>query len=121
TEELVVGLYEKALPALKRALEKHLADTNLLVDAPSVRLCRFALLELNDMLQFGATTCASLVAAEARQQSAEWLRLLEDCLAAAGGLDGTIIPSDSAKAATRRYSVTPYKYDRVPRRDGRFP
>src|SRR5438477_400327 len=94
TEELVAGLYEKALPALKRALEKHLADTNLLVDAPSVRLCRFALLELNDMLQFGATTCASLVAAEARQQSAEWLRLLEDCLAAAGGLDGTVIPSD---------------------------
>src|SRR5436309_7078045 len=34
TEELLLGLYEKAVPALKRALDKHLADTNLLVDAP---------------------------------------------------------------------------------------
>src|SRR4051794_24033118 len=53
TGEVALGLYEKALPALKAALEKHLADTNRLVDAPSVRLCRFALLEVGDMLRFG--------------------------------------------------------------------
>src|SRR5438128_165430 len=47
TEALVAGLYEKAVPALKAALEQHLRDTNLLVDHPSVRVCRFALLELN--------------------------------------------------------------------------
>src|SRR5438876_5813270 len=52
TEELVLGLYEKAIPALKAALEKHLNDTNRLVDQPSVRVCRFALLELEDMLAF---------------------------------------------------------------------
>src|SRR6266581_1639398 len=45
TQELVLGLYEKALPALKAALERHVQDTNPLVDQPSVRLCRFALLE----------------------------------------------------------------------------
>src|SRR2546429_5902465 len=43
TEELLLGIYEKAVPALKGALEQHLRDTNLLVDQPSVRLCRFAL------------------------------------------------------------------------------
>src|SRR5688572_12141846 len=48
TEQLVLGLYAKALPALKAALEKHLQDTNRLVDAPSVRLIRFALLEVED-------------------------------------------------------------------------
>src|SRR5213082_526353 len=32
SEELVLGLYEKALPAVKNALEKHMADTNPLVD-----------------------------------------------------------------------------------------
>src|SRR5512140_969704 len=32
TEELVFGLYGEAVPALKQALERHLSDTNLLVD-----------------------------------------------------------------------------------------
>src|SRR5437868_15228044 len=68
TEELVLGLYDKALPSLKAALEKHLTETNRLVDAPSVRLCRFALLELDDMLQFGAATLAGLMTPEWRQR-----------------------------------------------------
>ncbi len=119
TEELLLGLYEKALPALKGALGRHLADTNPLVDAPSVRLCRFALLELDDMLKFGATAIASLITEECRQRTAEWLALLDDCLAAAGGLDGTNVPS--GKTIHRRYSAQPYKYDPVPRRDERFP
>ncbi|HWB00863.1 MAG TPA: hypothetical protein VG713_20365, partial [Pirellulales bacterium] len=39
TAELLLGLYEKALPALDAALERHRADTNPLIDAPSVRVC----------------------------------------------------------------------------------
>src|SRR6266851_2656478 len=39
TEELVTGVYEAALPALKAALERHLLDTNRLTDYPSVRVC----------------------------------------------------------------------------------
>src|SRR5947199_5478406 len=38
TEELVLGLYEKALPALRTALERHITDTNPLADQPSVRV-----------------------------------------------------------------------------------
>ena len=53
TEELVFAIYEKALPALKRALENHLRDTNPLADAPSVRICKFALLEVNEMIEYG--------------------------------------------------------------------
>ena len=90
--ELVLGLYEKALPALKSALENHLRDTNPLADYPSVRLCRFALLELGDMLEFGAKAIASLVDHAERERVHEWLSLLDDCLAAAGGLDGTAPP-----------------------------
>src|SRR5438552_3079712 len=41
TEELVLGLYEKAIPAIQAALERHLADTNLLADNPPGRVCRF--------------------------------------------------------------------------------
>src|ERR1043165_4288671 len=44
TELLLLGLYEKAIPAVEAALERHIADTNKLADQPSVRLCRFALL-----------------------------------------------------------------------------
>src|SRR5882672_11322474 len=44
TGELILGLYAKAVPALKAALEGHRRDSNLLVDQPSVRVCRFALL-----------------------------------------------------------------------------
>src|SRR5436190_13941629 len=77
TEQLVLGLYEKAVPALKAALERHVQDTNPLVDQPSVRLCRFALLELQDMLNFGAQTIAALVGAPCRQRCADWPLLLD--------------------------------------------
>ena len=49
TEELVLGIYEKAVPALEAALKHHLDDTNPLADQPSARLCKFALLELAEM------------------------------------------------------------------------
>src|SRR5690242_4708571 len=77
TAELDLGLYEKALPALRAALEHHLLETNHLADHPSVRLCRFALLELDDMLKFGAEAIASLVNENVRQNCAPWLSLLD--------------------------------------------
>src|SRR6266850_6795760 len=51
TAELTLGLYEKAIPELKRALNRHLEQTNRLADHPTVRLCRFALLEIEDLLK----------------------------------------------------------------------
>ena len=100
TGELLVGLYEKALPALDAALARHLADTNPLTDAPSVRVCRFARLELADMIDFGRRSLACLVDDEARAgHASRGSRLLDDCLAAAGGLDGTAQPSDRADRA----------------------
>ena len=146
TEELVLGLYEKALPALKTALEHHLRDTNHLADQPSVRLCRFALLELDDMLNFGATTIANLIDQKVRENHTAWLSLLDRALAAAGELDGTAQPSrithhasrqrenesgliqpnaggvdENAPKISRHHSAKPYQYERVPKRDRRFP
>jgi hypothetical protein len=119
TEELLLGLYEKAVPALKAALERHLQETNRLVDQPTVRLCRFALLELADMEQFGAQSITALVDESCRWLLTDWLSLLEDALAAAGGLDGTETPE--GKSVQRRHSAKPYRYDGVPKRDARFP
>src|SRR5438876_3737036 len=66
TAELLVGLYEKALPALDAALTQHLSDTHPVADAPSVRLIRFARLELADMLEFGRRAIECLVDDAAR-------------------------------------------------------
>jgi hypothetical protein len=117
-EELVMGLYEKALPALKAALEKHQQETNPLADQPSVRLCRFALLEVSDMIQFGAKCLDALVDSGIRKKMSAWLSLLDDSLAAAGTLDGTQKPVE--KDLNRIHSAKPFKYDGVPRRDERF-
>ena len=140
TEELMLGIYEQALPALKAALERHLADTNRLTDYPSVRLCRFALLELDDMLAFGAQAIAKLITPAQRAQFAPWLTLLDDCLAAAGALHGadtggsgraaTGEATDSPRSArlstsppepVPHHSAQPFTYDPVPKRDSRFP
>ena len=51
---------------------------------------------------------------------APWLPLLDDCLAAAGGLDGAA-EARPAKQSPAIIRATPYKFDKVPRRDERFP
>ncbi len=118
TEELLVGIYDKALPALKRGLERHMRDTNRLADAPSVRLCRFALLEVQDMIDYGRKAIACLVTNDHRKKMADWVQLLDDCLAAAGDLDGAQPPVP--KEIVRRHSAQPFQYDKVPKRDERF-
>ena len=117
TEELVFGLYGKAVPALAQALERHLQDTNWLADHPSVRLCRLALFELKDLAEFGQKTLAAMKI-ELHGKQTDWSVLLDDCLAAAGGLNGVGKPI--AKTITKIYSASPYVYDPVPKRDERF-
>ncbi len=120
TEELVLGIYGKAVPALQAALERHLADTNLLVDHPSARLCRFALLELADMREFGTRSIAALVNEDCRRKASEWLGLLDECVVEAGGLAGAE-NREGSPLPQRKYSAAAYQYDRTPRRDERFP
>ncbi|MCI0685184.1 MAG: hypothetical protein L0Y71_24055 [Gemmataceae bacterium] len=117
TALLLLGLYEAALPALDQALERHLRDTNPLVDAPSIRIIRFARLELADMIAFGQKAIACLVGTGERETASPWLQMLDDCLAAAGGLSGADAPGP---IPARQHSATPYVYDPVPRRDERF-
>jgi hypothetical protein len=119
TEELLLGIYEKAVPAIKTGLERHLADTNPLVDHPSVRVVRHALSELNDILDYGTKAIACIVSSQAREAAKPWLALLDDCLAAAGSLDGASEPVQ--KNLPLQHSAKPYKFDGFPKRDERFP
>jgi hypothetical protein len=118
TEERIVGIYEKAVPAVIESMQRHIADTNPLADHPSIRVCRFALLELDDMLAFGKKAVACLVDENRRASMQAWLGVLDCCLARAGALDGT--REFSTEPAQRKYSVNEYVYDREPKRDERF-
>lgn len=119
TAELLLGIYEQALPALEAALRRHLAETNPLADHPSVRVCRFALIEIGEMIEYGRQCVTRLVTESERATHAGWLELIEGLFAAAGGLDGSepSVPCD----LPRRHSTQPFQYDGKPRRDERFP
>ena len=121
TEELILGIYEKAFPALKRSLENHIRDTNPLADAPSIRICKFALLEVNEMIDYGKKCRRRGNEALTENQSllTSSPTLLDDCLAAAGDLDGSQKKSD--KTISRQHSAKLFSYNKVPKRDSRFP
>lgn len=118
TDERIMGIYAKAIPALIGAMEKHIKDTNPLVDHPSVRVCRFALLELADMAAYGVRAIECLVTPERKAEMKSWLALLDQCLERSGSLDGSAAPS--TKPLARIYSDKPYVFNGVPKRDERF-
>jgi hypothetical protein len=110
TIELLQGVYQKALPWLKSELETYRRETNPLADAPSVRLIRFALLEIDDLLKWGQASLDVLITDQTRLMGF-WLDQLDECLAAFA--NDTAVPP-------RIFSQQPYRYDPVPKRDERF-
>jgi len=118
TELLLRGVYDVAVRHLLAGLRRHVSVTNPLAEAPTVRVCRFAQIELSDMLEFGARAVDALAGAPGVEVT-EWVGFLEECLAAAGDLDGADEPR-RGKQLARRFSETPYTYDPVPKRDERF-
>ena len=123
TESLLIGLYEKAIPAVTGALESLIRDTNRLFDHPTHRISRFALLELQEMEEYGAEAVRCLVKETDRLALGEWPVTLDKMLAAAGNLDGTAPKTGESVEpihVDRVYSQQPYRYDPAPKRDERF-
>ncbi len=115
---LVLGLYQEAVPAVLRVLQRFLAETNRLFDHPSYRLCRLASLEIREIEEYGQQAIKCLVLNEDREALSGWLDMLGRILRSAGDLDGT---SDSNETGFERmFSAAPYRYDGVPQRDRRF-
>jgi hypothetical protein len=115
TETLLLGIYEIALPALDSAMHRHLLDTNPLADAPSVRVIRFARLEIEDMIDFGRPAIECLVDDAHHVGQRAWLDELTRLSGAFDGMERALIGE-----VTRHYSAKPFVYDRVPQRDERF-
>ena len=117
TSELLLGLYEIVLPALRNVLERHRAAAHVLAEQPTRRMLKFALLEVDEMLTYGRAAVSALVAPEQRAAAEPGLGTLMATLAAAGGLDGL----GTAPLPPRHHSAHPHSYQRVPQRDSRFP
>lgn len=118
TEALVQGIYGVALPAIVEAFDEYVALTNRLVDAPSVRVCRFASFELRETLDYGRQAITCLIDSAKTAELSDWTIYLGDLLQSAGNLLGD--HDADTKTRERRYSQAPYVYDPRPRRDDRF-
>ena len=109
------------MPALIEALQRHLDGTNRLVDHPSFRICRFALIEVEEMRDYGNRCVARLVdagkALRARRPGrhaparSSWRR--------PGGSTGASRHARASRLGV--FSISPRPFDGVPRRDERFP
>ena len=121
TKERLAALYRKALPALREGLQRYIAETHPLADNPSRRICRQALMDVEDMCAWGAQAVAAFGGDAGMEESSNWLSLLDVCLASAGELDGAGKMSQNTEAPIRHYSSTAFVFDGTPRRDERFP
>lgn len=119
TAELLLGLYEIALPAVARGIKRHVAETHPLADQPTVRLYQTALPEVESMIEYGRKAVSALVSGAQRSAAQPWLDGLSQCLKAAGDLDGR--EPESGRVPDRVHSVQPFRFDGRPRRDDRFP
>jgi hypothetical protein len=97
TEELIEGAYRTALDQLSHALKEYLDDTNPLTDAPSRRVLRFALMEVHDMANWGASAMACLVEpySALEEKLEEWGKYLGSFLDAASA-SGSASPTPPA-------------------------
>jgi hypothetical protein len=119
TAALLIGIYEHAVRTLRTALQRHMAETNRLVDHPTYRLCRFALLEVEEMATYGAQCIATLVTPVRRKELGAWTAVLDRLLVQAGGLDASAPVGDGVPE--RMFSGQPHVFAREPQRDERFP
>src|SRR4051794_37187974 len=90
TEELIVGIYDTALPALEDCFDRYRQQTNPLTDAPTLRVLRFADLEVGDMVKFGGRCITSLVDDDRDAQTRPWIERLNEFLDVAGDIDGAL-------------------------------
>ncbi len=118
-EETMTGLYRVAFPALADAIRVHLAQTNLLVDQPSVRILKPLAADLEEIMAWGYDTLDKLVQHGGLEDKIPaWAATFGNYLRAAGGISGQ--EPRPSPAPGPLYSKTPFVYDPVPQRDSRF-
>jgi hypothetical protein len=132
--ELVAGVYCVAFPALREAYYNHLQRTNPLVDHPTRRFLRFAVLEIVEAIDWGEEALKVLCPDKSVEKEVwAWRDHLELYLRAAKGIAGD---SDTLREGPRQPRTAqlrasapplpppraskPFRPDFEPRRDERF-
>lgn len=116
--ELLVGIYRVIKPAMLQAYERHMQETQQLVDQPTVRALRTICLDMRDQLDWAESMIRRLSeegdSPAAAQEFADRLALY---LNAAGGADGEA--GIAAEVPDRWRSGTAYEMPRRAVRDPR--
>ena len=114
TDELLVGVYGVAIPAVLAACDRLIADAHPLADAPTIRVARLIRFELSELAEFAAEPLAAI---DDDGECDEWAAYLKAVVLAAGDLDGTAEPTDLPPP---KYGEVPFEFQREPQRDERF-
>ncbi len=117
TEDLIWSVYQRAVHYLITEIELYQRETNPLTDAPSRRVLKFTLLELNEVNDFGQGAIKNF---RAPSGGSTWLNILEALYEAGDGVYDSELDVGQYIARLRQYSKTPYQYDPLPKRDERF-
>lgn len=119
--ELLVGLYRVVKPELVRAMERHLAESNPLVDHPTWRTLRSILREEEEMVAWGEQAIEALTTDPTRAKAARaWEDHLRVFLRAAAGITGDEDLTRDTDLPEPRWIGGSYEMCTVPRRDDRF-
>jgi len=123
TLELLTGVYGVAYPAVADAYRGHIATPNPLVDHPTRRILRLALLETEEAIEWGMRAIEAVASGERRaaSESEGWKAHLQSLLSAAGGVAGDQPPL-SAPPPRRPHPLANVadRHPFHPRRDERF-
>lgn len=117
--ELVSGLYESVLPAIRAACSRYLDETNELVDHPSRRIIRQCIADHEEAIAWGERALAAIRDSHPIDSSTDsWRAHLQSLVSASGGIAGDL-PAGTRPAQLRSASGgTPPSLE--PRRDERF-
>jgi hypothetical protein len=133
-EELIVGLYGVALPALRDAYYHHIHHTNPLVDHPTRRFMRCALIEVTEAVEWGERALSALTQdSSGAVLASSWREHLDLYLDAARGIAGdpriAVEEGDGRRGMAIRAldpplpaprAAKPFVPDFEPKRDRRF-
>jgi hypothetical protein len=121
TIELLTAVYRVIKPEMIRSLNKHLAETNPLVDAPTCRMIRIILAEEASMVEWGEQAIQALLDSDSKRQAAiKWESHLQYYVAAAGGISGDYRMTPHGDHPTPRSDGQDYVMDVYPKRDERM-
>jgi len=121
TLELLAGVYRVTLPALRDAYAMHIAQTNQLVDQPTRRMMRSAIVDLDEAITWGDRAFDAIIREEDNPRRAElWESHLNAYLDDARGIAGDLPPDGDQSPLPEPRARDAFVPSFHPARDERF-